>query len=1102
MKKIIIPSKMSAQTQPLQKQTESIRRGMTPGTINIIPRANIQTNAALVSFDKNTNEGNDFEFFEVNYETKKEEKGWVYTWGSGEMGQLGYNIKVITKMPKDREGYPYQPQPFMIESLKDRIFQISGGDGHTVAIDIRGKVYSWGASAWGQLGLSSMKDLPTDIEGYPYQPTPRVVELLSEAKIVQISCGDAHTVALSSDGKLYSWGGGGCGQLGHPDTQLMPKDEDGCPYQPKPKLISALKNMQVKQIAWGKAHTVAVLENGHLYSWGAGAWGQLGHPDTSSFPSDEDGYPFQPIPRCVWALKNLFLVHASCGDVHTMVLTIKGEIYCFGGGSWGQLGLGNISQLPLDVDSCPFMPVPQKIETLSKEFIVKLSCGDSHSMALTKEGAVYAWGEATCGQLGFEDLKNLPRNADGRVYQPIPQKVIALDKKKIVEISCGEAHSLVLTDKGHVFGIGANSWGQLGQFYTEMKASEAEEIFQARTTDTASQSFNTYLETSSVHSAAESDDSNRSNKSSQENLSDDEAIKLLENSVNSSLPQMNIFEEQKQKESVSLSPKLIKSLMHRKVLKISSGGVHNICIVEAFPNHLAPDLYRCFMKSKWTDICFVFKERAFSAKDLEEEKEEEEEEKIDTVSRPKNKLRKGFYEHRVYAHKFVLAARSDVFQEMFRKLAKSDKKEWGVININIKDCSFKAFRIILDYIYLDNLNILDDISGCSELTEILKLSKHYHLPELSEKCERQFLALSSIQLFKNLITNSFSTNSFLKRSKEKKRGEQGYGQVESSRTPVSEVFEHNIMANEISDSELQFKRSTFNKKQNKGKNENLDGVMFLADGRVVIVNNDLFQEVMKKGIIVDLKDRNSGSPAEEESKEYVNLISKPEVHRSISQNKTKQAKPISSANAQSSRRSTSAEDSTYEKSDSMKNAHVPLKKEILKMLNDQEFSDIILSVSDKEIYAHRSVLWSRSTYFKAMFSHDFKEADKTKIVLKGISSYDLFYNLLEFMYSDCVKINIKNSFDMLSLADEYGVVSYKEKCEILLSKYITVTTVWVIFKYANEYNCERLKETCLVYMEENYDEVIYSSGFEELDKDEMLKIIRLCKDKKSVFGVK
>lgn len=47
-------------------------------------------------------------------------------------------------------------------------------------------------------------------------------------------------------------------------------------------------------------------------------------------------------------------------------------------------------------------------------------------MSLTENGDVYAWGEATCGQLGFEDMKNLPRNSDGRIYQPIPMKVKAL----------------------------------------------------------------------------------------------------------------------------------------------------------------------------------------------------------------------------------------------------------------------------------------------------------------------------------------------------------------------------------------------------------------------------------------------------------------------------------------------------------------------------------------------------------------------------------------------------------------------------------------------------------------------------------------------------
>jgi len=86
-------------------------------------------------------------------------------------------------------------------------------------------------------------------------------------------------------------------------------------------------------------------------------------------------------------------------------------------------------------------------------------------------------------------------------------------------------------------------------------------------------------------------------------------------------------------------------------------------------------------------------------------------------------------------------------------------------------------------------------------------------------------------------------------------------------------------------------------------------------------------------------------------------------------------------------------------------------------------------------------------------------------------------------------------FDILQLADWFGVTSYKEKADILLSWYITVNTVCFVFKYANEFNLTWLKETCLVYMEENYDEVIYSAGFEELDKDEMLKIIRLCKEK-------
>lgn len=222
---------------------------------------------------------------------------------------------------------------------------------------------------------------------------------------------------------------------------------------------------------------------------------------------------------------------------------------------------------------------------------------------------------------------------------------------------------MVLTDKGHVFGIGANSCGQLGQYYNEMKPSDAEEIFLAKTnTDIAAQSFGTILETSSLNSNDDGS-SEIENKSEQEkydaNASEEEAIKMLDGSVNhGAIPQMNIFEE-KQKESVSLTPKLIKSLMHRKVLKISSGGVHNICIVEPYPNHLSADLYSFFMKSKYTDVCFVLNDKSGSFREglSEEEKSLDNEEnrvEYQILPRSKTKARKQSFEHKIYGHKFLL----------------------------------------------------------------------------------------------------------------------------------------------------------------------------------------------------------------------------------------------------------------------------------------------------------------------------------------------------------------------------------------------------------------------------------------------------------------
>lgn len=377
------------------------------------------------------------------------------------MGQLGFPL--LEDLPKDQDGYPYEPTAGLIKAFERmKICQIAGGDGHTAAVTVNGKLYSWGASACGQLGHSDTEHMPKDVEGYPYQPVPLLVESLQDVCIVQIACGDAHTVALSREGLLYSWGGGGCGQLGHSETSKMPKDEDGCPYQPIPRVVEHLRPHAVATIACGKAHTIAVSDRGRMYTWGAGACGQLGHPDTSSFPSDEDGYPFQPVPREVEQLRDNCVVSTACGDVHTLALTDTGHVFSFGGGSYGQLGMKDVGAMPVDADNCPYMPTPQRVSGL--EGIVRLACGDSHSLTVDRDGRLFCWGANSCGQLGITNPGDprIRKDPEGIPHLPTPALLDALVDQKIIDIACGEAHSLAVSASGNLYSWGACSCGQLG----------------------------------------------------------------------------------------------------------------------------------------------------------------------------------------------------------------------------------------------------------------------------------------------------------------------------------------------------------------------------------------------------------------------------------------------------------------------------------------------------------------------------------------------------------------------------------------------------------------------------------------------------------------
>lgn len=164
-------------------------------------------------------------------------------------------------------------------SLRETRAPISMGNG---AIDGLA-VFMWGRGEDGQLGLGDTSD----------QDEPTYVDALRGVGVQQIACGSGHTVVLTTEGEVYTWGRGDDGRLGHGDN--------GWKYVPR--ITNSLSGTTVVQVTCGSYHTAAVTQNGELYTWGGGMYGKLGH-------SNESG---QATPKRVEGLVGLIVSQVACG---------------------------------------------------------------------------------------------------------------------------------------------------------------------------------------------------------------------------------------------------------------------------------------------------------------------------------------------------------------------------------------------------------------------------------------------------------------------------------------------------------------------------------------------------------------------------------------------------------------------------------------------------------------------------------------------------------------------------------------------------------------------------------------------------------------------
>lgn len=331
--------------------------------------------------------------------------------------------------------------------------------------------FSFGDNGGGQLGPHASDDNAANA-------ALGITELPSD--IAGAAAGDTHTLVLTASGAVYAFGSGDRGQLGLGSGTLVAAS---------PTKLTALTDEVVTAVAAGPRHSLLLTASGAVYTFGYGAFGELGHGDeqSRSLPTRVEGlagkrvasiaagdnfslaltvqhevYFFglrhvpelgyiaeQPSPVRIeggWAADQRPIAIAA-GSVHMLVLTDKGYVYSFGLGSAGQLGQGNneLNAVPTRIAGLP-----------SGDRAVAIAAGGTNSLVLTESGAVYGFGGNADGQLGLGD----------RTGRNTPTVLTALAGKRAVAAAMGQQHSLVAVEAGRAYAVYTFGEGENGQLGT------------------------------------------------------------------------------------------------------------------------------------------------------------------------------------------------------------------------------------------------------------------------------------------------------------------------------------------------------------------------------------------------------------------------------------------------------------------------------------------------------------------------------------------------------------------------------------------------------------------------------------------------------------
>ncbi|MEU8543495.1 Ig-like domain repeat protein [Streptomyces sp. NPDC048717] len=318
--------------------------------------------------------------------------GHVYAWGFNSSGQLGDGTTATRTSPVE----VHLP-------AGAKATAISAGTNHSLAVTSDGHVYAWGWNDSGQLGIGTADNDP--------HPTPAEVHLPAGVQATAIAAGRYHSLAVTSDGRVFAWGYNYWGQLGNGTTGVEPN--------PTPVETDLPAGIEATAVAAGDSHSLALTSDGRVLGWGADYNGQLGDGMYNFFPNPT------PIETLLPAGTRVTAIDAATSGNHSLAVTSDGHALGWGADASGQLGIGT---------TAASRPTPIEPDLPAGARVTAVAAGAHHSMWLTSTGAVYTSGDNSSGQLGDGTTTNRTT--------PVPVDLPA--GTRAGAISAGAWHSLAL----------------------------------------------------------------------------------------------------------------------------------------------------------------------------------------------------------------------------------------------------------------------------------------------------------------------------------------------------------------------------------------------------------------------------------------------------------------------------------------------------------------------------------------------------------------------------------------------------------------------------------------------------------------------------------